>query len=123
MPSLFRTRNPSQDIHQQEMRTAPPLPLPAVIPTHGMAPEVVAAQIEQRRQRERAAEAQTHPASTLADEAVRCLRALLVAADDQGAGRPLSPTANQALGDLARLLKVAEARGVGLSSDWSVRPG
>jgi hypothetical protein len=123
MSRFFPTRNPADDAREQQRRNAAPLPEPAVMPSHGIAPEVIAFQLDQQRQRERAAEAPVRPASTLADEAVRCLRALLVAAADQEAGRALSPTANQSLGDLSRILATAQARGVGLSSEFSVRAG
>jgi hypothetical protein len=121
---FFKTRNPNEDVHESAMRDAVALPPTAAEQGQGvrLAPELVAFQMDQQRQAEK--QAQPAPASrTLADEAVRCLRALLVAADDQEAGRPLSPTANQALGDLARLLATAQARGVGLSSEFRVRAG
>ena len=124
MASFFKTRNVGADLHESSMRDATPIPPMPADESRGnrMSPELISFQLSQQRQAEQQAQP-VQASRTLADEAVRCLRALLVAVADQEAGRALSPTANQALGDLSRLLATAQARGVGLSSEFSVRTG
>jgi hypothetical protein len=81
-----------------------------------MSPELIALQIDRQRQAEQPAPTASR---TLADDFVRCLSTLLIAVDDMRSGRPLDGTAAQAVGDLSRILEVARARRVGLSSDFT----
>ena len=118
---IFKTRNPNTDALEQRMRNAPPIPTnPFAEQSKGnrLAPEMVGIAIQQRRE----AQQQTPATRTLADDFVRCLGTLLAAVQDQQAGRALDPSASQALGDISRVLEVARARGVGLSSDFTVKP-
>jgi hypothetical protein len=124
MASFFKTRNVGADLHESSMRDATPIPPMPADESQGMrlAPELVAFQIEQQRQAEQ--QAQPAPATpTLADAAVRNLRALLVACADQEAGRALQPASLQALGDFSRILATAQARGLGLSTEFTTRAG
>ncbi|MGA8415639.1 MAG: hypothetical protein WB808_03375 [Candidatus Dormiibacterota bacterium] len=117
---IFKTRNPSQDAHEALSRNAPPVPPnPFAEQSRGntLAPEMVDVRLDQQRRAEAQAQ-QAQPSRTLADDAIAQLAILLAAVEDQREGRPLSPAATQALGDLSRILMVAQARGVGLSSSW-----